>query len=64
MPSFLNMKKAVILLSTIIGNIVLFSFITKLLRQPDDSAVAAGVALMCIFVLGNIFIIMQVTKMK
>jgi hypothetical protein len=42
--------------------IYLFSWITELLRQPNDVAVLIGIALTCGFITGNYFLITYLIK--
>ena len=57
-----DMKKIILILFAIVANMVIFSYMTELLRQPDDTAVLGGVILACIFIVGNFFVIKHVLK--
>ena len=52
-------KQIIFFISPIIllGEIMLFSWIAELLRQPSDMAVLAGVMLFCAALVGNFYLI-------
>lgn len=58
------MKKALILTSPLLLTVEIYciSWITELLRQPNDVAVFIGIALTCGFITGNYFIYKLITK--
>jgi hypothetical protein len=57
-------KKIILFISPIIilGEIILFSWIAELLRQPSDMAVIAGVNLVCAALVGNFYLIKLIQK--
>lgn len=57
-------KKITLFISPIIilVEIMIFSWIAELLRQPSDVAVLAGVTLVCTALVGNYFLIKFIQK--
>lgn len=57
-------KKIILFISPIIllVEIMLFSWIAELLRQPSDVAVLAGIILVCAALVGNYFLIKFIQK--
>lgn len=57
-------KKITLFISPIIllVEIMIFSWIAELLRQPSDVAVLAGVILVCAALVGNYFLIKFIQK--
>lgn len=57
-------KKIILFISPIIllVEIMLFSWIAELLRQPSDVAVMAGVILVCAALIGNFYLIKFINK--
>ena len=57
-------KKIIFFISPIIVlvEIILFSWIAELLRQPSDMAVMAGVTLACAALIGNFYLIKLIQK--
>jgi hypothetical protein len=57
-------KKIILFISPIIllVEIMIFSWIAELLRQPSDVAVMAGVILVCAALVGNYFLIKFIQK--
>lgn len=56
------MKNLLAILSTVLSNMIMFSCITELLRQPSDISVLVGVFLVCMLIIGNTLLIKHLTK--
>jgi hypothetical protein len=57
-------KKIILFISPIIllMEMMLFSWIAELLRQPSDMAVMAGIILVCAALVGNFYLIKLIQK--
>jgi hypothetical protein len=57
-------KKIILFISPIIllMEMMLFSWIAELLRQPSDMAVMAGITLVCAALVGNFYLIKLIQK--
>ena len=57
-------KKIILFISPIIllMEMMLFSWIAELLRQPSDMAVIAGIILVCAALVGNFYLIKLIQK--